>query len=110
MGLINGTFRYRKSNTDVVRDETTGYLSQSGYSEWKDGCECQIDRAIPARQIISTDGEMHAYNYDVFIPKYFNDDLNVADEIEVVSEEGVSDTFTVQGVDPMNRRYIEIWG
>ena len=53
---------------------------------------------------------MHAYTYDVFIPKHFKGELVVGAQIQVISENGVTDEFTIQGVDDLNRKYIEVWG
>lgn len=106
---INGYFKYRKFH-DTQRNEATGFYNVSSkVSEWINGCECQIDKTIPAKQIMGTDGQMHAYNFDMFIPTWFNNKLEIAFEIEVTFENGSKDTFIIQGIDE-NRKYIEIWG
>lgn len=109
MGRINGTFRYTVIQ-DVQKDPATGFVSSGEASVWLDGCECQIDKSIPAKQIIGTDGQTYAYSFDVFIPKYFNGDFAAGAQMEITSEEGVTEAFTIQGVDDMNRKYTEVWG
>ncbi len=108
MGRNNGTFKY-KAIQEGQRDPQTGFIT-GGNSEWLDGCECQIDKSIPAKQVIGTDGQIYTYSYDVFIPKHFRGDLAVGAQFQVTSEEGVTDEFTIQGIDDMNRKYIEVWG
>lgn len=109
MGRNNGTFKYTVIQ-EAQRDPATGFFTEAGASDFLPGCECQIEKSIPAKQIIGEDGQMHAYTYDVFIPKYFKGELAIGAEIEVISEDGVTDKFTIQGIDDLNRKYIEIWG
>lgn len=109
MGRNNGTFNYTTIQ-ESQRDPDTGFISASGTSDWIPGCECQIEKSIPARQILGEDGQMHAYTYDVFIPKHFKGELAVGAQMQVVSENSVTDEFTIQGVDDLNRKYIEVWG
>lgn len=110
MSRHNGTFKY-KTIQEPERDPTTGFLTPAtGTSEWVQGCECQIDKSIPAKQIMGVDGQVHAYTYDVFIPKHFKGVLSVGTHIQLISESGVVDEFTIKGIDDLNRRYIEIWG
>ena len=108
----NGTFKYIPIQDSATKDTKTGWTkySDGDTGGWIDGIECQIDRSIPAKQIIGTDGQMHAYTYDVFIPKYFDVELTIGVKIQVIGEDGNSDEFTIQGVDSFNRKYIEIWG
>lgn len=108
MGRNNGTFRYTALK-EGQRDPKTGFIT-AGASEWLDGCECQIDKSIPAKKVIGTDGQIYTYTYDVFIPKHFNGFLVVGAQFQITSEEGVTDEFTIQGIDDMNRKYIEVWG
>lgn len=68
MGRNNGTFRYTALK-EGQRDPKTGFIT-AGASEWLDGCECQIDKSIPAKKVIGTDGQIYTYTYDVFIPKH----------------------------------------
>ncbi|CCY36256.1 putative uncharacterized protein [Alistipes sp. CAG:831] len=75
-----------------------------------DGCECQIETFVPAKQKIGTDGQMHQYTYDVLIPKCFKGNLDIATPVQITSEDGKVAVFEIQGVDNLNRRYIEIWG
>lgn len=111
MGRYNGTFNYT-SIQSTQEDPDTGFYSTSetSASAWAKGCECQIERSIPARQIIGADGQMYAYTYDVFIPRHFRGELAIGARMQVVSEDGVIDEFTIQGVDSLNRKYIEVWG
>ena len=108
MGRNNGTFRYTALK-EGQRDPKTGFIT-AGASEWLDGCECQIDKSIPAKKVIGTDGQIYTYTYDVFIHKHFNGVLVVGAQFQITSEEGVTDEFTIQGIDDMNRKYIEVWG
>lgn len=110
MGRNNGTFNYRIAQ-DAQKDQTTGFYTQSDNSdEWLSGCECQIEKQIPAKQKIGVDGQMHAYNYDVFIPKHFSGKLELTAQMQIFGEDGTSDEFTIQGVDNLSRKYIEVWG
>lgn len=106
----NGTFKYTLP-TEVERDASTGFISAAGSSGYLPGCECQIDKSIPAKTVIGTDGQARAYTYDVFIPKYFKcDELTVGCMVQVNYDGGGSDEFEVLGIDDANRKYIEIWG
>lgn len=109
MGRYNGSFRFRNAGVPSV-DEETGFYDPSGSSDWQDGCECQIDRSVPAKQIIGVDGQTYSYAFDVFIPICFRRDIEVGTEIELTGEFGEVDAFIVKGVDVFNRRYIELWG
>ncbi len=110
MGRNNGTFKYKLCQ-DAQQDPDTGFYSQGGGAgDWLPGCECQIEKQIPAKQKIGADGQMHAYNYDVFIPKHFNGKLELTAQMQILGEDGTSDEFTIQGVDNLNRKYIEVWG
>lgn len=111
----NGTFNYKPIQNTEIKDPKTGWktFGNSGIDEWLAGCGCQISRSIPAKQVLGTDGQMHSYSFDVFIPKYFPgaDLLVIGANIQVVSEDGITtDEFTIQGVDPYNRKYVELWG
>lgn len=110
----NGTFNYKPILNTEIKDPKTGWktFGNSGTDEWLAGCECQISRSIPAKQVLGTDGQMHSYSFDVFIPKYFDgsDQLMIGVEIQVIGENGNTDKFTIQGVDPYNRKYVELWG
>ena len=106
---INGSFKYQ-TIPQVVTDPTTGLKKASGGSEWLPGCECQIDKQIPARKMVGTDGEAYSYNYNVFIPKHFAGELAVGMIIQLSGEAGVVDEIQIQGIDNLNRKYIEIWG
>ena len=110
MGRYNGTFRYR-NDQEPQKDAKTGFYTGGGKGEWTDGCRCQIDKHIPAKQIMGVDGQMHAYTWDLFIQRpYDGTDLRIGTDIEVTMEDGTQDVFTIQGVDNQNRRYIELWG
>ncbi len=109
MGRNNGTFNYAIVQ-EPQRDPETGFITAGNPSEWVTGCECQIEKAIPAKQIIGEDGQKYAYTYDVFIPKHFSGELAIGVRMQVISENGVTDEFTIQGIDDFNRKYIEVWG
>lgn len=109
----NGTFSFKPKTETAVKDPATGWNTYSGNaSGWVEGCECQISRSIPARQITGVDGVIQSYTYDVFIPKYFVDaeKLKTGTEIMLTGEDGNISYFTVSGVDSYNRKYIELWG
>lgn len=110
MSRNNGTFRYKEIQ-EASRDPRTGFiLSGSQQETWIDGCECQMETFVPAKQRVGTDGQMHSYTYDVLIPKCFKGKLDIATPVELTSEDGQVSMFLIQGVDNLNRRYIEIWG
>lgn len=67
----NGTFEYKPVGS-VQTDPKTGFAIPNDKAPFLQGCECQIDKSIPARQVVGTDGQIYAYTYDVFIPKYFD--------------------------------------
>lgn len=105
----NGTFSYRPVGYAEV-DPTTGYFRKSAEASVVPGCRCQIDKSIPAKQVIGADGQSYAYTYDVFVFRMdFNGELSIGDTVSITSEEGWSDEFTIRGID-INRKYIEIWG
>lgn len=105
----NGTFEYKPVGS-VQTDPKTGFAIPNDKVPFLQGCECQIDKSIPAKQVVGTDGQIYAYNYDVFIPKYFNGELAIGCTVRVTSESGTTDEFSVLGIDDMNRKYIEVWG
>ena len=105
----NGTFKYSILQ-EAVQDPETGFYQEQDNTEWQKGCECQIDKSIPAKQYVGTDGITYAYTYDVFIPKHFKGDLSIGTKIMLVFDDGGTDEFSIQGIDNLNRRYIEIWG
>lgn len=108
MGRNNGTFKYTTIQ-DGQRDPDTGFITDGDF-EWLNGCECQIEKSIPAKQILGVDGQMYAYTYDVFIPKHFKGEMAIGAQMQIISENGVIDEFTIHGVDNLNRKYIEVWG
>lgn len=110
MGRLNGTFKYRNPK-EPEKDPATGFYTGGGVGEWEDGGRCQIDKAIPAKQIKGVDGQMYAYTWDLFILRPFHGEtIKIGTEIEVTMEDGSTDAFTTLGVDNQNRRYIEVWG
>lgn len=109
MGRINGTFNYMVIQ-ESQRNAETGFYSGGESSGFLTGCECQIDKSIPAKQVIGTDGQTYTYTYDVFIPKYFKGELSVGAKVQLIMEDGAVDEFTIQGIDNCNRKYIELWG
>lgn len=106
----NGSFDYW-SGGEVFTDPTTGFVHQSDTATEHEGCECQIDISIPAKHFKGTDGQEYTYTYDVFIPKYFRGEIGVGDTIRLYNAEGnrIAE-FKAQGVDTLNRKYIEVWG
>ncbi len=105
----NGSFRYR-NQVGYSRDQQTGFIVSGGSGDWVDGCLCQIDKHMPAEQYQGQDGQMHSYNYTLFLPKPYNcDSLTIGTEVEITMEDGITDMITIQGIDNQ-RRYIEIWG
>lgn len=109
MARYNGTFKW-KPLPSVQRDSETGFVSSAGSSDWQDGCECQIDKGFPAVVKRGNDGQEHAYNFDVFIPKIADVPFVVGMAVQLTDENGDTNEITVQGVDSLNRRYTEIWG
>lgn len=106
----NGTFKYKEIQ-DGQRDQNTGFIvSEPQTGDWINGCECQIETFVPAKQKIGTDGQVFTYTYDVLIPKCFKGTLDIATPVQITSEDGKVSVFEIQGVDNLNRRYIEIWG
>lgn len=105
----NGIFNYRPVGNSEI-DPTTGYFRKGTEPAFVRGCECQIDKSIPAKQIIGADGQKYAYTYDVFFFRIdFKGELSIGDTVEVISEDGYRDEFTIRGID-INRKYIELWG
>lgn len=92
------------------RDANTGYVTGATTPSYVDGCECQIDKGFPAVRKTGEDGRIYCYNYDIFIPKAFMVTLAVGQTVELTMENGECESFTIQGVDSLNRRYTEIWG
>lgn len=108
MGRNNGTFNYK-----VIQDaekDSDGFYNRPGGSDWIPGCECQIEKYIPAKQRIGTDGQMYSYSYEVFIPKHFRGDLELTAPVMLIGEDDSCDEITILGVDNHNRKYIAIWG
>lgn len=107
---LYGTFNY-KSNGEVTIDHTTGFATQSAENPFVSGCLCQIDKSIPARQKVGTDGHKFAYTYTVFCFRSdFKGKIAIGDDVEIIYHNGVRDTFTVLSVDDTHPKYIEIWG
>ena len=108
MGKNNGTFKYKAVQSEQ-RDES-GFHIQPDSTEWLNGCECQIETYVPAKQKTGADGQVFTYTYDVFIPKHFKGVLELTAQMQLISEDGNMDEITVLGVDNFNRKYIEVWG
>lgn len=106
MARYNGSFKYKALGT-ASRDSSTGYLTGSSQS-FVDGCECQIDKSSVWKR--GEDGQMHTYDFDVFISKYFKVELKVGMTIQLTDENEHQEEFIIRGLDNSNRRYIEIWG
>lgn len=109
MGRTNGKFQYQ-SLQGIQRDPVTGYPVAGSEAAWEDGMECQIDKGFPAVVKRGTDGQEYSYTFDVFISKYCKVALTVGMKIKLTYEDGTEDVFSIQGVDSLNRRYVEIWG
>ncbi len=108
MSRINSTFRYRSIH-EASTDEN-GYQIPGSVGEWIDGIECYVEIHIPAKQVIGVDGQVFTYNFSVFIPKYFEGDIDVAQEMELTYDEtGKTEIISIKGVDNLNRKYIEVW-
>lgn len=106
----NGKFQYKLS-TEAVRDPKTGLYASEGENDWQPGCECQIDNVVPAKHFIGTDGQEYTYNYNVFIPTWFDGrKLAIGTKIKVIGENGFEDEFEIKSIDTLNRKYIELWG
>lgn len=106
----NGSFDYWHGG-EVFTDPTTGFTVQGETVAFEEGCECQIDISIPAKHYIGTDGQEYTYQYDIFIPKYFRSEISVGDTVRLYGADGaVIAEFKAQGIDTLNRKYIEIWG
>ena len=86
MARNNGTFRYTVLSLEATRDEATGFFTDDDAPVWENGCECQVEKFIPAKQRIGTDGQMYSYTYDVFIPPYFVGNLSIGARVEVTVE------------------------
>ena len=110
MARNNGTFRYTALPLEATRNEATGFYTDDDAPVWVKGCECQVEKFIPAKQRLGTDGQMYSYTFDVFLPSYFEGDLSIGARVEVTLERGGVDEFTISGIDDTNPKYIEIWG
>lgn len=66
MARINGTFRYTALPLEATRNEATGFYTDDDAPVWVKGCECQVEKFIPAKQRLGTDGQMYSYTFDVF--------------------------------------------
>jgi len=105
----NGTFEYKPVGS-VQTDPKTGFAIPNDKAPFLKGWECQIDKSIPASSYRSADGQAFFYTYDVFIDKSFEGNITIGSEVEVTFEDGSTESFTVQGIDNANRKYLEIWG
>lgn len=106
----NGKFQF-KAPSQTTRDPQTGLYTSEGGSDWLPGCECQIDNVVPAKHFIGTDGQEYTYNYNVFIPKHFDSGkLAIGTLVKVIGFDGFEDEFEIKSIDPLNRKYIELWG
>lgn len=91
------------------RDASTGYLSGSGTpASFQPGGECQIDKSSVWKR--GEDGQMHTFDFDVFVLKPSTVDFKVGMRIKLTDEQGTVEEFVVKGIDSLNRRYTEIWG
>ena len=109
MSRYNATFRHKQHGT--LTKGSNGFYSQSeDGGEWINGCECYVERYIPAKQRTGTDGQIFTYNYEVFIPKHYRNKLDLNAPFQILMEDGTDDEFTIQGIDNLNRRSIILWG
>ena len=105
----NATFKYMTLASDPYRDED-GHLQPGTPGSWKDGIECNVEVHIPAKQIQGVDGQLLSYNYSVFIPKHFDGDITIGQDVEITYDEsGKTEVISIMGVDFLNRKYIELW-
>ena len=49
MARNNGTFRYTALPLEATRDEATGFYTDDDAPVWVKGCECQVEKFIPAK-------------------------------------------------------------
>ena len=106
----NGKFQYAAIPI-AEQDPNTGFYKESGEEVWMEGCRCQIDKSIPAKQIVGSDGQMFQYTYDVLLFEAdFKGELGIGMNVRLIFDNGKEDEMTIQGIDYTNGRYIEIWG
>lgn len=106
----NGKFQYAAIPI-AEQDPNTGFYKESGEEVWMEGCRCQIDKSIPAKQIVGSDGQMFQYTYDVLLFEAdFKGELGIGMNVRLIFDNGKEDEMTIQGIDDTNGRYIEIWG
>lgn len=105
----NGTFRFILPSDSHV-DPNTGFIVCGQPQTWINGCECQVEKSVPAKQLIGSDGQVFSYTYNVFIPPFFDFNLCIGTQVEVTLERGGTDVFTIKGIDDTNPKYIEVWG
>lgn len=106
----NGKFQYAAIPI-AEQDPNTGFYKESGEEVWMEGCRCQIDKSIPAKQIVGSDGQMFQYTYDVLLFEAdFKGELGIGMNVRLIFDNGKEDEMTIQGIDETNGRYIEIWG
>lgn len=113
MGRYNGIFFYDSPISRQERDEATGFYNGSVATipNMIEGGDCQLEKSIPAKQVIGTDGQVFTYSYTVFLPKHsFKGELEIGTKVQVQTEYGTVEEFTIIGIDNLNRRYIEVWG
>ncbi len=104
----NASFRYKTLATDPYKDEN-GYLQPGTPGAWVNGIECMVEAHLPAKQIMGVDGQLIAGNYSVYIEKYFEGDLSVAQDVEITFDEsGKTEIANIKGIDLLNRKYIEL--
>ena len=67
-----------------------------------------MEKFIPAKQRLGTDGQMYSYTFDVFFPSYFEGDLSIGARVEVTLERGGVDEFTISGIDAVSYTHLLI--
>jgi hypothetical protein len=108
MGRNNGTFKYKA--VQEAQKDANGFYDTGAPSEWIDGCECYIEKHIPAKQMIGEDGQSFSYTYEIFIPKYFKGELTLTAPLKFIGEDGSSDDISILGIDNYNRKVTIVWG
>lgn len=109
MSRYNATFKHKQLGT-LTKGANGFYTQSQDGGDWIPGCECYVEKSIPAKQRIGTDGQIFTYTYEVFIPKHYRGILELNAPFSIQMEDGTDDEFSILGIDNLNRRSIIIWG